>query len=443
MFSAYRALSVASRFTSNASRRRENCFRMPGASWSHLNMLCICASKASILSFVLAIVFLNKLSHTILLAEATVPWATAALIPPDTRWPLMAQRKPCVALDLPLARRVRQQISTIYSNQCTKKKDAIHAQGQPITYDRSFDCFVVSLRRSNAVAQKQDGPDILVCDEAHMIKNTRADITQALKQVKSQRRIALTGSPLQNNLMEYYCVRILQGSTCLFYSPFSLCFYDDYAECYVVQMVDFVREGFLGSSQEFRNRFQNPIANGQHTNSTSDDVKIMNQRSHILYEQLKGFVQRMDMNVVKKDLPPKTVFVIAVKLSPLQRKLYKKFLDVHGFTNDTVSKEKIRKSFFAGYQALAQFLDFLKQTFLRIAINATVFVVRLKVELPIWNHPGILELMKENRDCGKREDAVENFLADDSSSEDNIDENMINGGKDGSELVLLFITERS
>lgn len=147
-------------------------------------------------------------------------------------------------------------------------------------------------------------------------------------------------------------------------------------------MVDFVREGFLGSSHEFRNRqdfltnfffvlfvtsfscdfimqfllcsFQNPIENGQHTNSTADDVKIMNQRSHILYEQLKGFVQRMDMNVVKKDLPPKTVFVIAVKLSPLQRKLYKRFLEVHGFTNDTVSTEKIRKSFFAGYQALAQ-----------------------------------------------------------------------------------------
>ena len=100
--------------------------------------------------------------------------------------------------------------------------------------------------------------------------------------------------------------------------------------------------------------FQNPIENGQHTNSTVDDVKIMNQRSHILYEQLKGFVQRMDMSVVKKDLPPKTVFVVAVKLSPLQRKLYKRFLDVHGFTNDRASNEKTSKSFFAGYQALAQ-----------------------------------------------------------------------------------------
>lgn len=79
----------------------------------------------------------------------------------------------------------------------------------------------------------------------------------------------------------------------------------------------------------------------------------MNQRSHILYEQLKGFVQRMDMNVVKKDLPPKTVFIVAVKLSPLQRILYKRFLDVHGFTNDQISNEK-KRSFFAGYQALAQ-----------------------------------------------------------------------------------------
>lgn len=86
----------------------------------------------------------------------------------------------------------------------------------------------------------------------------------------------------------------------------------------------------------------------------------MNQRSHILYEQLKGFVQRMDMNVVKMDLPPKTVFVMSVKLSPLQRKLYKRFLDVHGFTKDKVSGEKIMKrSFFAGYQALAQVLSYL------------------------------------------------------------------------------------
>lgn len=219
----------------------------------------------------------------------------------------------------------------------------------------------------------QYGPDVLICDEAHMIKNRRADITLALKQVRTQRRIALTGSPLQNNLMEYYC------------------------------MVDFVREGFLGSSHEFRNRFQNPIENGQHTNSTAHDVKIMNQRSHILYEQLKGFVQRMDMNVVKKDLPPKTVFVISVKLSPLQRKLYRRFLDLHGFTVDKVSSDsgRRRSGFFAGYQTLAQ----------------------------IWNHPGLLQLAKEHKDSLKREDAVENFIVDDISSDENVEQSDMNIGE--------------
>ncbi|XP_066370876.1 protein CHROMATIN REMODELING 20-like isoform X2 [Miscanthus floridulus] len=169
---------------------------------------------------------------------------------------------------------------------------------------------------------------------------------------------------------------------------------------YALQMVDFVREGFLGSTHEFRNRFQNPIENGQHMNSTSDDVKIMNQRSHILFEQLKGFVQRKSMNVVKNDLPPKKVFVITVKLSELQRKLYKRFLDVHGFSSSGYS-EKSHSSFFAKYQTLAQ----------------------------VWNHPGLLQMAKEQRGNLRREDAVENFMMDDSSSDDNVENYLPNGEK--------------
>lgn len=46
--------------------------------------------------------------------------------------------------------------------------------------------------------------------------------------------------------------------------------------------------------------------------------------------------------------------------------------------------------------------------------------------MQIWNHPGILQLRKENRDSAKCED-VEN-LADDISSDENIDYNLIPGG---------------
>jgi transcriptional regulator ATRX len=58
------------------------------------------------------------------------------------------------------------------------------------------------------------------------------------------------------------------------------------------------------------------------------------------------------MNVVKNDLPPKKVFVITVKLSQLQKKLYRRFLDVHGFSSGY--SEKSHSSFFAKYQTLAQ-----------------------------------------------------------------------------------------
>lgn len=136
--------------------------------------------------------------------------------------------------------------------------------------------------------------------------------------------------------------------------------------------------------------FQNPIENGQHTNSTVEDVKIMNQRSHILYEQLKGFVQRMDTSVVKKDLPPKTVFVIAVKLSPLQRQLYKRFLDVHGFTKDKSSGEKIFRSFFAGYQALAQvctqLFNYLPPDFLGTSICRISFLGEKTITIGLYSY---------------------------------------------------------
>lgn len=137
------------------------------------------------------------------------------------------------------------------------------------------------------------GPDIIVCDEGHLLKNDKTSLNEALNSVKTMRRFALTGTPLQNNLEEYF------------------------------HMVNFVKPHLLGTLKEYRNRFVNPITNGQYQNSQPSDINLMKARSHILHKLLEGCVQRLDSTVLGSMLPKKHEFVIYIRLSELQEELYK------------------------------------------------------------------------------------------------------------------------
>ncbi|VEN36357.1 unnamed protein product [Callosobruchus maculatus] len=147
------------------------------------------------------------------------------------------------------------------------------------------------------VALVSPGPDLVICDEGHRIKNNHASISQALKQLETKRRVVLTGYPLQNNLMEYWC------------------------------MVDFVRPNYLGTKTEFCNMFERPIMNGQCIDSTEADIKLMRYRAHVLHSLLLGFVQRRSHTVLQTALPQKEEYVLLIRMTPFQRTLYETFMN--------------------------------------------------------------------------------------------------------------------
>lgn len=51
------------------------------------------------------------------------------------------------------------------------------------------------------------GPDLVICDEGHVIKNPKSAISQAVSQIRTTKRIVLTGTPIQNNLKECECLK--------------------------------------------------------------------------------------------------------------------------------------------------------------------------------------------------------------------------------------------
>ena len=149
---------------------------------------------------------------------------------------------------------------------------------------------------AKARIQLLEGPNVVIADEAHKLKNASSKISMAAKKFRTHSRIALTGSPLSNNVVEYH------------------------------SMIDWVAPNYLGPIVEFKTKYVEPIQTGLYYNSAKAQRRLALKKLEILGRNIKPKVHRCGSDVLKDDLPPKTEFIIQVPLAPLQDELYRLYV---------------------------------------------------------------------------------------------------------------------
>lgn len=78
---------------------------------------------------------------------------------------------------------------------------------------------ILDVQKKIDVHLKSPGPDLVICDEGHVIKNKASAISIAVSTITTPRRIVLTGTPMQNTLHEckYFSVYVLSSLIILFH----------------------------------------------------------------------------------------------------------------------------------------------------------------------------------------------------------------------------------
>ncbi|MBI5387083.1 MAG: DEAD/DEAH box helicase family protein [Verrucomicrobia bacterium] len=126
---------------------------------------------------------------------------------------------------------------------------------------------------------------VVVLDEAQFIKNPTAQVTQSVKQLKADQRLALTGTPLENRLLDLWSI------------------------------VDFIQPDYLGDQDHFHETYE-PRGEGEEALTA---MRIARRR---LSAKLRPLMIRRLKQQVAKDLPDRIEERRDCELGEAQRKLY-------------------------------------------------------------------------------------------------------------------------
>lgn len=141
------------------------------------------------------------------------------------------------------------------------------------------------LFRLDAAAYNAQQWELLILDEAQFVKNYQSQAYQHARKLNATLKLALTGTPLENNLMELWA------------------------------LLSIVAPGLFPSPQRFENFYRKPIE------KEADAEKLTQLRKRI-----RPLMLRRTKDQVIKELPPKIEQVVDIELDPAHRKIYDTYL---------------------------------------------------------------------------------------------------------------------
>lgn len=139
---------------------------------------------------------------------------------------------------------------------------------------------------------------LIVCDEGHRLKNGSSKVLNVMKNLDIEKKILLSGTPIQNDLNEFFTI------------------------------IDFINPGVLGSFPLFKKRFMTPITKARDP-ANKFNVTIVEkgeERSEEMISITKRFILRRTNSILAKYLPPKMDIILFCKPTNHQISAFKDIL---------------------------------------------------------------------------------------------------------------------
>jgi DNA repair and recombination protein RAD54B len=123
-------------------------------------------------------------------------------------------------------------------------------------YSKTYSVMIIGYEKlrtcMNELKDAQPPIDLIVCDEGHRLKSKDAKTTKMFEALSTPRRVILSGTPIQNDLSEFYA------------------------------MVDFVCPGLLGDRNTFKKVFEDPIMKSRVQHCRKEDLENGKHRSEMV-----------------------------------------------------------------------------------------------------------------------------------------------------------------